>query len=280
MFEEACLKSYIGPQNSLYEIIQQYYPETEEATFVDNIQKNLRKGRFLLTIIGDGIRENMEEMIDYIQRNNHLSFTLALIEIPLFENAESNEIVITPRILAKTKEIERVVFKVLDDNLQYSKPEINDFTRAKSITEKIFFERLENNIGKANSIQTREFLGQLYNELKVVAKPGRGRKLSMNLKSADDSFNFGSIQEDGEVIFYAIVSKTTEKGARHAGIDYLKKLADITGASFDDNNNEWFWSVKRNGKYLNITDYLKHRDAWIRLISETLIKIKGSADNL
>ena len=57
-----------------------------ESEFIDNVQNNLSRGRFLLLIIGDGIRENMEGLVDYIQCNCGMSFTLSMIEMPIYKN--------------------------------------------------------------------------------------------------------------------------------------------------------------------------------------------------
>lgn len=278
-FETECLKAYKGQKKSLFEIVQEFHPEIEESIFIDNVQKNLKKGRFLLAIIGDGIRENMEELADYIHRNGNLNFTLVLIEIPIYKNPKGKELIITPRILAKTKEIERIVFRISDDKTEYNKIETQDLSQGKSVSEKVFFERLEKSVGKEKSMQTQEFIDKLSNELNIIAKLGRGKKLSLNLKSPDDTYNFASIQDDGEVWFYAIVSKTNEIGAKHIGIDYLKKLANIVNASFDDSTSEWFWSVKRKGKYLNIIEFLNHKENWTKLISETIETIDKFEEN-
>ena len=48
--EKECLKARKDNKSSLYEIINEYYPEVEESTFIDNVQKNLKKGRFLLVV--------------------------------------------------------------------------------------------------------------------------------------------------------------------------------------------------------------------------------------
>lgn len=278
-FEIECLKAYKGNKKSLFEIVHEFHPDIEEAIFIDNVQKNLKKGRFLLAIIGDGIRENMEELVHYIHRSGNLHFTLALIEISIYKKLEGKELIITPRILAKTKEIERIVFRILDDKAEFIQAETQDFSKGESVSEKVFFERLEESIGKEKSLQTKEFIAKLSNELNIIAKLGRGKRLSLNLKSPDDTYNFASIQEDGEVWFYGIVSKTNEMGAKNIGIDYLRKLANIVNASFDDSKSEWHWSVKRNGEYLNITEYLNYQEDWIKLISETLEAIYRFEEN-
>ena len=108
----------------------------------------MQKGRFLLTIIGDGIRENVEELTSYIQRNTNLHFTLGLIEIPVFKNTKTEELIIIPRIIAKTKEIERIVYRISDNYAENGVIEKQENQNSISISEKVFYERLEKNIGK------------------------------------------------------------------------------------------------------------------------------------
>ena len=101
-------------------------------------------------VIGDGIRENMEELASYIHRNAHLNFTLGLIELPIYKNPDDeHELIVTPRILAKTKEIERVVYRITEqtaDDLEEKKEEEVSLT----ISESVFYERLEKIIGLKN----------------------------------------------------------------------------------------------------------------------------------
>ena len=276
-FEKECLKARKGTKNSLFNIVNEFYPEIDESSFIDSVQSNLKKGRFLLSIIGDGIRENMEELSNYIHRNTNLNFTLALIELPVYKNPINNELIVTPRILAKTKEIERIIYRFSDKEFEES--EKIDNVKSKTVSEKIFFERLASSIGKEKSDEFQKFIENLSAEFNIIPKLGRGKRLSLNLKSSNDTYNFASIQENGEVWFYGIVYKTEEIGDKQIGIEYLKKLAQIINGKLDDTNKEWHWSVKKNRKYINIIDYLKVQQYWKEIISETLDKINKLEEN-
>lgn len=278
-FEQECLKARNGNKKSLFEIIQEVYPEADEVTFVDNIQKNISKGRFLLAIIGDGIRENMEELVKYIHRDGNLNFTLALIEMSVYKNPINTDLIVTPRILAKTKEIERIIYKISDSSPSKDVEKRQEEIVSKTISEEVFFERLQKSIGidQVNNFQT--FIEILKSELNITPKLGRGKILSLNLKSSNGSYNFASVQESGEVWFYGIVYNTELIGDKQIGIDYLKRLAEMIGGEFFDLYTEWHWCVKRNGKYINIIEYLKIQRGWINLISDTLDKINKLEEN-
>jgi hypothetical protein len=100
-----CLRSRGSDFPSLYDLLRSYFPDIIEQELIDRVQTNLRRGRFLLLIIGDGIRENMEDLISYVQGYGGMSFTLGLVELPVYRNPTTKQITITPRVLAKTKEI-------------------------------------------------------------------------------------------------------------------------------------------------------------------------------
>jgi len=272
-FERECLKARKENRKTLFQIIQEFYPDIEEASFIDNLQNNLNKGRFLLTIIGDGIRGNMEELASYIHRNGNLNFTLGLIELPVYKNPKNGELIVTPRILAKTKEIERIIYRISDKEIEEKENYQQETTESKTISEKVFYERLQNSIGKETTEEFQKFVQELSSEFNIISKLGRGKRLSLNLKSSNDTYNFASIQQNGEVWFYGIVNKTEELGDRQIGIDYLKKVARIVKGEYDDNYQPWHWCVKRNGKYIQIKEYLNIKDKWKEVISETLNKI-------
>lgn len=270
-FEKACLKARNNHETSLYEIMQTYFPDLSEHEFIDRVQENLRRGRFLLLIIGDGIRENMEDLTDYLQKNNRLNFALALIEIPVYKNPINNDLVITPRLLAKTKEIERTIIRIVEkDSIEDEVMQID--SRSQSISEKGFYEQLATKRGKVVADSLEKFIDELVNEFNFMPKPGRGNR-TLNLKSANDAYNFGSIQKNGEVWFYNIVTKTETLGDGQIGIDYLKLLAEIVDGYLDDTITSWYWGVKRNGKPLLIDEYLKHKPEWKAVIEKTLRKI-------
>src|SRR5258708_29721632 len=59
---QAITKSEHQAGRSLWQIAQQAFAGIHEAAFVDRVTRHLRNGEFLLLIIGDGIRENTENI--------------------------------------------------------------------------------------------------------------------------------------------------------------------------------------------------------------------------
>ena len=97
--------------NALLEIMRESGHEIDEADFSDAVTANLRRGRFLLAVVGDGIRDGVESIAEYLQVNAGLHFTFGLIELPIFSTPSGERLVI-PRVLARTALVHRSVVAV------------------------------------------------------------------------------------------------------------------------------------------------------------------------
>lgn len=84
----------------------------DEARFIDAVSRNLRQGRFLLLVVGDGIREEVERMARYVQTAPRLQFHLALVELRIYESEDQSIRTVVPSVVAKTAEITRAVVHV------------------------------------------------------------------------------------------------------------------------------------------------------------------------
>jgi hypothetical protein len=83
----------------------------DERDFVDQVAATLRTGRFLLLIVGDGIREGVHALTDFLDRYGSLEFMFGLIEIGVYENPSIGRL-IHPRVLAKTAIIKRSIVTI------------------------------------------------------------------------------------------------------------------------------------------------------------------------
>jgi hypothetical protein len=108
--------------NALLELVREAGHEVNEADFNDALTANLRRGRFLLLIVGDGIREGVEAIAEYLQVHAGLHFTLGLVELPIFVTPDGQRMV-SPRVLARTQTLVRTVVSapegmiVIDDEV-------------------------------------------------------------------------------------------------------------------------------------------------------------------
>ena len=88
---EALLSTALSPapvkEKSLYKLVSESYPEEvlDEAEFHDEVQKCLFNAEFMLLIVGDGIRENLEGLADILYQPQ-MHFKFGLVEIQIYEN--------------------------------------------------------------------------------------------------------------------------------------------------------------------------------------------------
>ena len=103
-------KSLKRPGNVLFDLVRATDPDVDEGVFVDNVTRHLRRGEFLLLIIGDGIREGVENIVDFVQKHSGLRFNLALVEAALYRDWD-DQVIVQPRVLCRTEIVRRVVFE-------------------------------------------------------------------------------------------------------------------------------------------------------------------------
>ena len=108
--------------NPLLDLVRAADPDLDEVQFNDALTHNLRRGRFLLLIIGDGIREGVEAIAECLQVHAGLHFSLGLIELPIYLMPDGGRLVV-PRILARTLVITRSVVQVPDGHALQESPD-------------------------------------------------------------------------------------------------------------------------------------------------------------
>ncbi|RYE50967.1 MAG: hypothetical protein EOP48_18925 [Sphingobacteriales bacterium] len=136
-----------------------FLDDKQEQDYIDNVSRNLKRGRFLLLVVGDGIKESVEEMVEYLSQHPQLYFTLALVELQVFEVEGSTDRVIIPQLVTRTKEIERAIIRIegvaasdvkisIETDLGMESISSNQPGSLKTtINEQEYFEQLESNCG-------------------------------------------------------------------------------------------------------------------------------------
>jgi hypothetical protein len=85
-------------------------PENE-ASFIDITEKNIKNARFLLMIVGDGIREGVERMAEFLNSTPNMQYRLALVELEVYDLGKGERLVV-PQLTTKTNIIERGIIRV------------------------------------------------------------------------------------------------------------------------------------------------------------------------
>lgn len=188
--------------------------ESEETDIVDAISRNLRRGRLLLLIVGDGIRESVEAMVDFLQQIPQLLFTLALVELQVYEITEDDtkQYLIMPQIVTRTREITRAVVRVESEPRQDVKvsvdvPPLEDKSTRGSkrftLTEDDFFNILSKSVDQPYIEFVKQLIQDVYNSgcivewkqasfvVKLDDPGGSGQRLTLFIISKQGELNFG-----------------------------------------------------------------------------------------
>lgn len=259
--------------NPLFDQVREH-AEVDEVDFVDRVSRNLDKGNFLLLIVGDGIREGVENITHFLQRHAGLHFTFGLVELAVFEAPENEPgYLVQPRLLARTTEIERAVVTV-ERGVQIDEPEDQRISHRQagkkgSISEEEFYEELRGASPQAAKLLPA-FL-QRCEELGLTIT--RRRSIILNWISPNgDKHNFGTFMPDGTLRTNYVAWKTDEVGHPELGEQYLDEMAQLfQGGSVRRRGLNWTWKVVVNDRDPDVTTLLAdHQDEWLQLI-ETLI---------
>ena len=138
---------------SLPDLMRQEAEDFDEKIFTDTVSRNLREGKLLLLIVGEGIQESVERMAEFLEKTPRLDFRLALVEMGLYQtgSAGDDHLYVHPRVLARTREVTRAVVTVnivegsqvaVDVSLP---PPPEEGKRRQKLTEEEFFRRLGEN---------------------------------------------------------------------------------------------------------------------------------------
>lgn len=116
---EDAARSALSPapigDGTLYEYVARQFPNEvlPEEKFVDAVERNLRDGRFLLLVVGDGIKENLENILGQLHLQPQMLYKFCLVEIHIYENPEILEgRLLMPVVVANTTEIVRTLVRV------------------------------------------------------------------------------------------------------------------------------------------------------------------------
>ena len=102
--------------NALFNIVAQQHKDVDEASFVDEVTRSLKSGRFLLLILGDGIREGVGAIGEFLEKAGNLEFTFGLVELALYKT-QNQSVLVQPRVLAKTVIIKRSIVSLKEGQL-------------------------------------------------------------------------------------------------------------------------------------------------------------------
>jgi len=276
--QKAVIRSNCAAEGAedLFKLLAAGSEDDDEARFIDNVKRNLRRGRFLLLIVGEGIRESVNEISEFLQNHAHLNFAFALVETALFKLPEEfgDSLMVAPRVLCRTVEIERAVVRVEGDRIVAEPTSVEEPsgdgarpTRTK-LSEQVFYESLGNP-------DTRTRLKQFFARVKGLGLMIDAGSNSLMIKTEDGEFNFAVFRADGTVRNMRIAKRSKDLGIPQVGEQYLEGLANLFDRGEVDRTpaNLRQWSVKKDGRFLTIEECLQVQDQWLELMRQTTAAI-------
>ncbi len=259
---------------SLYSIVASADSEApSEEAFIDAISLNLRLGRFLLIVAGDGIRSECESLAELLQSHAGARFTFALVAIELFA-LDAERVFAVPRTIAKTVLIERGVVRVDDARIIVEPPPAKPGPGPEPITmtEELFFERMAT-LNQALPAHLRAFLDRIAT---LGVEPVW--KQSLNLKWfgwPDGPINLGNIPADNR--FWT--DQIHHKVGRGRAKKYLEELAARIGGGVRDQGSTPY-VVFSDGRPPLIEALLpQHADALALAMQHFIERLRSDLEN-
>lgn len=252
--EQAVLRTEDARRNrnrTLYGMLGNEAVATEEA-FIDAVNRNLKRGRALILVVGDGIRSETERLAGLLQTHAGQHFTFGLVELAVYRSPATDSTLIVPRTLAKTVMIERGIVSIAPDGLVVSAP--NQMQMSGSISSEHFLESMAS-LHPALPHELKGIIARM-EALGVLVE----FKKSMNIKHVLPSgrtINLGYIKRNGE-LWTDLVNPEL---SRAAGLGYLEQIAGILDGQLERTGSGPNLHVKVNGRIPRVhllIDRLRH----------------------
>ncbi|MCC6679347.1 MAG: hypothetical protein IT445_00445 [Phycisphaeraceae bacterium] len=284
----------------LVSLVRDEVDDLDESDFHDLVSRNLRLGRFLLLIVGDGIREDVEHMAEFLQQTPQLGYTLGLIEIGLhrLKTGSDDSLFVQPRVVARTKEVIRAVVEIRnraekDVQVEVSLPPPGVMPDdGGPITEEQFLEWLVQEDNPPEVIEFAHWVIEQAGKHDLIIEWGSSGPLLKYVHPATgDSFTFGQLARKsggtlGELRRFAQMCQKT--GLPDAIWDkYLTMVEHLIPDSnrfMDgvDKRGRLRTDVRMGPSYWNDRPQLKliapQKEAWFRAIDEAVEQIRKALD--
>jgi hypothetical protein len=258
------------PALRLYDVVHPDGQAEGEGVFIDAVSRNLRLGRFLALICGDGIQEGAEQLTDFLQRHIGLHFTLGLVEMSLWRDSFSGQILVQPRILARTVQIERAVVKLEEGIALHHaarvEPVSASSSRPETLSAETFYEQLAQ-VEPSLPAKLKAFL----NGLEPLGVQGdMQRTLNLRWRSTEGrSFSLGMIDASGKLFTDTCHATPMSIGRIDLCHAYKRGLAAILpSGSVQPFSGPMGFKLTTSGQTPTLGQLLTDAGAWEQVIAD------------
>lgn len=267
-------------EDSLYAYVAKKYPNEvlPEEQFIDEVQKNLSAARFLLLVVGDGIRENLEAMLGHLHRQPQMLFTFCLVEMHIYECPKlfAGRLLI-PLVVAKTTEVVRAVVRVHTTGQAEVSVAIEEEqektpgSRRRTLSEDEFFSEIQDESTRQLFKRILAFAGDIGAEL-----IWRSGSVSVQLPDPNGSrqnLTLFVLTNSGMIYTYWLAGQL-EKVAldKTISFDYVKSLGALVGIKPSHKDGS---ALSRN---IKAAELAPKADEFMALVRQTVKKITAKPD--
>lgn len=273
---------YNNNSKGIIELIKDFenIEEHEEYKIIDNIERNLKRGRFLLLIVGDGIRESVEEMVDFLSNTPQIQFTLGLVELQFYKNPNvEGELIAIPNLITRTKEITRAIVKIENSTTgnvtietDFIEEKVKPITVRTTITEDDFFEQLQQN----TDYESAEFAKHILATVKEKGYFVEWRQGAFVAKILDPNGSGSKITlfvTDRKGLFYLMQSGDQLKRlgmSNEISLVYAKNTSELVKGLFPHPNHPDCWNKYATIKEIKpvFAEFMNEVDNYVENIIE------------
>jgi len=265
-FETAVSRGQQAPAR-LYDLVRDHPEALEEAEFVDAVTLNLRRGRMLAIVLGDGIRAETQVLGDLLQSHAGAHFTFALVELATWRSS-SGDILAVPNTLARTVMIERGIVRVEQGVATVHPVPVEAQSGPQSISSADFWEKLAER-DPALPAAVRSLLTAL-EPLGVYPDLKASLNLKVDLADRDKPVNLGYITRNGQFWTNPASWNIPERIWR----PYFEALAAIIGGKVVAGSESY---VSTNGKSAPRIDQFvpQHQDALVAAMERMIRSLQA-----
>lgn len=255
-----------GQDNPIYSAVSEYSPDTiDEITFVNRVSRNLKEGRFLLIILGDGIREELASLSEYLIHHS-LRYAFGLVQVKIFEISD-NKLVALPTLMGKTQTIERHVTvvnslgEVVSDKIKGHSTVVNERTEKSSLSTDEFYNQLSGVLPGAVAWLKR--LIERLSDIPVELAAGKDYASLLAPLPNGENLILAKINLRNSIEFWGVPNKKRKNPLwSELSRKYLTSLADLAGDAFVKEFDSGHMDVydQQTGKLLSLDRFIVHID--------------------
>ena len=245
-------------------------PEEQKVAFIDAVSQSLRSRSFLLLIVGDGIRPELQQITDLLNRPT-LGFSLALIEMAFYSHNATGPFYVQPRVVVRTEIVKRTVFVMADKQGKLSIDEVSEPPQPQTISELGFFEKL----GAVDPSYPKEVSELLASVEAAGCVPQLRTTYLIYAESFFGLINLGQINSDGTAIIWGSAGRDKKIGYP-IGHEYMTAVAAFLPSTDvkDIHSEPGQWYVRYRGKTkIPLKDLLAQKTEWLAAMGKVVERL-------